>query len=141
MPTFDLGKVTGERGESGVTPNIQVGKVTTLAAGSKATVTRQASSPDAAPVFDFGIPRGADATNTGDMVQKVYDPQGMERDIFAYADAKMAKKGGRFTGVVSGVSADVNEKSFRNIYFSKDAPPETLGEEGDIFIQLKTSAE
>ena len=89
MPTFDLGKVVGpqgpqgdkgEQGEQGVqgiqgvagndgvTPDIQVGAVTTLPAGSPATVTRQASSPDAAPVFDFGIPKGADAVNPGDMM-------------------------------------------------------------------------
>ena len=47
----------GPAGADGVTPNIQVGTTTTLAAGSDATVTRRAGSPDAAPIFDFGIPR------------------------------------------------------------------------------------
>lgn len=42
-------------------PNIQVGEIETLMAGSDATVTRQPGSPDAAPVLNFGIPRGADA--------------------------------------------------------------------------------
>lgn len=52
---------TGPAGASGATPNIQVGTTTTLAAGESATVTRRAGSPNAAPVFDFGIPRGDNA--------------------------------------------------------------------------------
>lgn len=50
----------GKNGEDGVTPDIQVGTVTTLEPGQNATVTRKSSSPDSAPVFDFGIPKGAD---------------------------------------------------------------------------------
>lgn len=49
----------GPSGEDGVTPDIQVGTVTTLSPGQSATVNRQPSSPDSAPVFDFGIPGGA----------------------------------------------------------------------------------
>lgn len=50
----------GKNGEDGVTPDIQVGTVTTLESGQNATVTRQPTSPDSAPVFDFGIPKGED---------------------------------------------------------------------------------
>lgn len=49
----------GPAGKDGVTPDIQVGAVTTLEPGQEATVTRRENSPDAAPVFDFGIPKGA----------------------------------------------------------------------------------
>ena len=94
----------GPAGADGSTPNIQVGTTTTLAAGSAATVKRRAGSPDAAPIFDFGIPKGADAVNPGDMTKAVYDPKGKAQDIFAYADQKMPKTGGAFTGGVSGVS-------------------------------------
>ena len=66
----------GPAGADGSTPNIQVGTTTTLAAGSAATVKRRAGSPDAAPIFDFGIPKGADAVNPGDMTKAVYDPKG-----------------------------------------------------------------
>ena len=45
-----------------VTPDLKVGTVTTLSAGSKATVTRRAGSPNSAPVFDFGIPKGEDGS-------------------------------------------------------------------------------
>ena len=48
----------GQDGQDGVTPNVTAGTTTTLPAGSDATVTRRAGSPDSAPVFDFGIPQG-----------------------------------------------------------------------------------
>lgn len=49
---------TGPAGADGVTPNVQAGATTTLPAGSDATVTRRAGSPDEAPIFDFSIPQG-----------------------------------------------------------------------------------
>ena len=127
----------GPAGADGVTPNIQVGTTTTLAAGSDATVTRRAGSPDAAPIFDFGIPKGADAVNPGDMMKSVYDPTGKNADIFAYADGKMAKTGGAFTGGVSGVSpTSGSTKGFRNIYFGSGAPASSLGTNGDVYINI-----
>ena len=48
----------GPAGTNGVTPNIQVGTTTNLPTGSAATVKRRETSPDSAPVFDFGIPVG-----------------------------------------------------------------------------------
>lgn len=135
--------IQGEKGEQGapgadgVTPNIQVGATSTLAAGSPATVTRRAGSPDAAPVFDFGIPKGADAVNPGDMTKAVYDPTGKAGDIFAYADQKMPKAGGAFTGSVSGVSPTSGSvKGFRNIYFGSGAPASSLGANGDVYINI-----
>lgn len=127
----------GAPGVDGVTPNIQVGTTSTLAAGSAATVTRRVGSPDAAPVFDFGVPRGADAVNPGDMTKAVYDPTGKGRDIFAYADTKMPKTGGAFTGGVSGVSpTSGSTKGFRNIYFGSGAPASSLGANGDVYINI-----
>ena len=127
----------GNPGADGVTPNIQVGTTTTLAAGSDATVTRRAGSPDAAPIFDFGIPKGADAVNPGDMHKATYDPSGKAQDIFAYADTKMPKTGGAFTGVTSGVSpTSGSTKGFRNIYFGSGAPSSGLGSNGDVYINI-----
>jgi hypothetical protein len=127
----------GPAGADGVTPNIQVGTTTTLSAGSSATVTRRSGSPDAAPIFDFGIPKGADATNPGDMTKAVYDPQGKEQDVFAYADTKMSKTGGAFTGAVSGVSPTSGSTAgFRNIYFGSGAPASGLGANGDIYFNI-----
>lgn len=158
MPTIDLGKVVGPQGPQGetgargpqgetgaqgpagadgVTPNIQVGTTTTLAAGSAATVKRRAGSPDAAPILDFGIPKGADAVNPGDMTKAVYDPNGKAQDVFAYADTKMPKTGGAFSGGVSGVSpTSGTTKGFRNIYFGSGAPASSLGANGDVYINI-----
>lgn len=127
----------GPAGADGVTPNIQVGTTTTLASGSSATVTRRAGSPDAAPIFDFGIPKGADATNPGDMQKSVYDPQNKAQDVFNYADQKMPKSGGAFTGAVSGVSPTSGAtKGFRNIYFGSGSPASSLGANGDIYFNI-----
>ncbi|MEG1926691.1 MAG: hypothetical protein RR415_13200 [Ruthenibacterium sp.] len=127
----------GVSGANGTTPNLQVGTTTTLAAGNAATVTRRGGSPDAAPVFDFGIPKGADAINPGDMTKAIYDPQGKSQDVFAYADTKMQKTGGAFTGTVSGVSPTGGAaKGFRNTYFGSGAPTSGLGANGDIYIDI-----
>ena len=118
-----------------MTPNIQVGTTTTLAAGSSATVTRRADSPDAAPVFDFGIPKGADAVNPGDMTKAIYDPNNKSQDIFAYVDsitdAKMPKTGGTFTGQVKAGSSGQTYSTYllRNSRLSaSEADPTVNGE-------------
>lgn len=155
MAVLDLGQVVGPPGEqgkqgipgpqggpgpqgnpgaNGITPNIQVGTVTTLPPGSDAYFTRQEDSPDAAPVFNVGLPRGADSVNDGDMKASMYDPQGKGEDIFAYA---MPKSGGEFTGTVSGISpANGATKGFRNIYFGSNSPASSLGSNGDIYINI-----
>jgi len=50
----------GTNGQDGVTPNIQVGTVTTLEPGQQATVTKRGTKEE--PIFDFGIPKGKDGT-------------------------------------------------------------------------------
>jgi hypothetical protein len=58
----------GDKGDTGIVPNIQIGTVTTVMPSNPATVTRQAGSPNEAPVFDFAIPRGYDGTGVGDVL-------------------------------------------------------------------------
>lgn len=53
----------GLKGDTGLTPNIRVGTVDTLPAGSKATVTRGGTNEN--PILNFGIPRGADGSGSG----------------------------------------------------------------------------
>lgn len=53
----------GEKGENGITPNITIGKVTTLDAGQQATVTKEGTAEN--PIFNFGIPKGKDINLTG----------------------------------------------------------------------------
>ena len=64
-PTGDRGPAgqkgdPGEPGKDGMTPNLQIGTVTTLPAGSPATA--EITGTAANPVLSFGLPRGADAT-------------------------------------------------------------------------------
>jgi hypothetical protein len=62
-----VGGTKGDKGDTGGVPNITVGNTTTGAAGSNASVTRRANSPDTAPIFDWVIPQGlkGDTGNTG----------------------------------------------------------------------------
>lgn len=82
----------GPAGADGVTPNLQVGTVSTVPSDRPAAVTRRAGSPDAAPVFDFEIPKGPDPVDPGDMQKATYDPQGLNRDVFAYAREQVKGK-------------------------------------------------
>ena len=47
---------TGPQGSPGITPNIQIGTVTTLSAGSDATASMSGTAEN--PVLDLGIPKG-----------------------------------------------------------------------------------
>jgi len=53
-----LESLKGENGEDGITPQIKIGTVETLEAGSNATVTITGTAAN--PVLNIGIPRGAD---------------------------------------------------------------------------------
>lgn len=54
----ESGEFDGEQGPKGVTPNIQVGTVTTLEAGSAATASMTGTAEN--PMLNLGIPKGAD---------------------------------------------------------------------------------
>lgn len=54
----------GAPGRDGITPNIQIGTVTTLEHNQNATVTRRGTNEE--PVFDFAIPKGAPNVGGGD---------------------------------------------------------------------------
>lgn len=58
----------------GATPQIKVGTVTTLAAGSSATVTISGTIDQ--PAINFGIPKGQDGKGSGDMLKADYDADG-----------------------------------------------------------------
>lgn len=81
---------TGAYVDSGVDASITitVGSVTTLPAGSSATVTNTGTSTD--PIFNFAIPQGAKGDpGDGDMDSSVYDPNNVVANaggIVAYID-------------------------------------------------------
>ena len=82
----------GPAGSDGITPAISVGTVTTLEAGSQATVTRRGTDDD--PIFDFGIPRGRDGssiTPTDDDMLELMASMG-------FVDPVCAEDGAVYTG-------------------------------------------
>ena len=82
----------GPAGSDGITPAISIGAVTTLEAGSQATVTRRGT--DAAPIFDFGIPSGRDGssiTPTDDDMLELMASMG-------FVDPVCAEDGAVYTG-------------------------------------------
>jgi len=64
--SYQYVNLKGDKGDTGPAPNIIVGSVTTLPPGSNATVNRRSGSPDTAPIFDFGIPKGLDGKDGKD---------------------------------------------------------------------------
>lgn len=60
MPASLLKGKDGTNGKDGVTPTIRIGTITTLPAGTNATVT--ATTSNNVVTLDFGIPRGADGS-------------------------------------------------------------------------------
>ncbi len=59
----------GLKGNTGVTPNIQIGTVATLDPNELVAITKRGTIED--PIFDFGIPKGRDGN--GDMNKATYD--------------------------------------------------------------------
>ena len=86
----------GDKGADGITPTLKVGSVTTLAAGSNATVTMSENSNEY--TLNFGIPKGAkgDAGTSG---------SGGEVDLSGYA-----KKSELSTVATSGSYNDLTNK-------------------------------
>lgn len=62
--------VNGQNGQDGITPNIQIGTVTTLEPNEHATVTRTGTAEQ--PVFNFGIPKG-EKGNPGEVTEETLD--------------------------------------------------------------------
>lgn len=127
----------GEPGKNGAAPDVQAGTTETLPAGSAATVTRRAGTPDSAPVFDFGIPKGDTGEKgepgpqgpqgepgprgpqgdpgPGDMEKSIYDPAGGAKQV-AFAEELadyLPLSGGKLTGslTVSGHTSAVGTVS------------------------------
>lgn len=59
----DLKGGKGEKGDTGATPDIRIGTVTTLPAGSDATASMSGTAEN--PLLNLGIPKGADGASGG----------------------------------------------------------------------------
>ena len=94
----------GQPGADGVTPNIQIGTVETLASGSDATASITGTAEN--PLLNLGIPKGADGVNGKSAYQYARDGgyTGTEADFAAkLAAEKFANPNALiFTGAVTG---------------------------------------
>jgi uncharacterized cupin superfamily protein len=68
--------IKGDKGDTGDAGSVTIGTVTTLPAGSPATVENTGTEKDA--ILNFGIPEGHD----GDMQKSTYDPNNKNDDAF-----------------------------------------------------------
>lgn len=95
----------GQPGADGVTPNIQIGTVETLEAGSDVTASITGTAEN--PLLNLGIPKGADGTSGKSAYQYAQDGgyTGTEADFAAkLAQEKFANPNAlTFTGAVTGI--------------------------------------
>lgn len=107
---------TGEAGKDGadaVNPNFTIGTVTTLEAGSNATVTITGTYPNL--VLNFGIPRGADGTGSGGEVE--------DTTVYMYYGRISLEEAGG--GVIQ--YSDITEEMIITAVAVTKAEPSTLG--------------
>ena len=112
-PTGPQG-IQGETGATGQSANISVGSVTTLPAGSNATVVNSGTSLDA--VLDFGIPQGVkgDTGETGATGQSANISVGSVTTLPAGSNATVVNSGTLLDavldfGIPQGVKGDTGE--------------------------------
>lgn len=125
----------GQPGKDGVTPNLQIGTVTTLPAGSPATVEIAGTADD--PVLNFGLPRGADATGGEAGVKTVNGLDGNAKlPVSGYgvsaseADSQTKEVTGLSAGFDPTVSGAVISVNFANPANTAGGPSLRIGNRG-----------
>lgn len=94
------------KGDTGTVPDIEIGTVTTLAPDQSAYVTRRSGSPDEAPVFDFGIPKG-DTGQAGNVYGNTIDMSSTDpTKVSAAINAKAAKVSSATNGNFAGLDSN-----------------------------------
>lgn len=82
-----FGLPTGKQGPKG-DPGSSIQKIErTAGTGAAGTVDTYTITLTDGTTTDFQVRNGADGQGAGDMTASVYDPRGLARDVFAYADA------------------------------------------------------
>lgn len=157
MASFNLGRIKGDKGDKGDTgakgdkgergergergsdapiPVFTIGETKTLPSSAEAYVELDAEDAQN-PILNFSIPRGHDGKDAdGDMNSAVYDSEGLNQDIFAYArslvDTCMKKDGGRLSGALDAGENPLTLPCVRNVSISSTLPES--GANGDICI-------
>lgn len=160
MASFNLGRIKGDKGDKGDTgakgdkgergergergndapiPVFTIGDTKTLSSSEEAYV--ELNTEDAEnPILNFSIPRGRDGKDAeGDMKSAVYDSEGLNQDIFAYArslvDTCIKKDGGRLTGALDAGENAMAIPCVRNVSIASTLPES--GANGDICIIIE----
>lgn len=121
----------GRDGIDGVTPNLSVGTVTTLPAGSQATVTKRGTVE--APVFDFGIPQGQQGQPGGG--------EGGSVDLSEYQkknDSALTTENKTVVGAINEIASDTsqNKEEIKKVQLELTDIKNQIG--GNIEILEKT---
>lgn len=115
----------GQPGTDGVTPNIQIGTVETLEAGSPATASITGTPEN--PLLNLGIPKGADGTSGS-----VEMPNGGEETWVVVADETLTED------VASVVYSELSLKKVRIDIFAIGSATTTVSGNGNLAINNKT---
>ena len=114
----------GQPGADGVTPNIQIGTVETLTAGSDATASITGTAQN--PLLNLGIPKGADGTGesiTDEQVRSAVDNYVNEHGLATGATTEQAAQIEQNTRDISSLSEENANTS--NVVYTKNASPDT----------------
>ena len=129
----------GERGSDARIPVFTIGETRTLPSSEEAYVELNAEDIEN-PVLNFSIPRGHDGKDAdGDMNSAVYDSEGLNQDIFAYArslvDTCIKKDGGSLYGALNAGENPLELPCVRNVSIASTLPEN--GANGDICIIIE----
>lgn len=127
---------TGAKGADGMTPVFSVKATSTLNSTELANVEIDCTDP-ANPQLSFFIPRGRDGNSSyGDMTSDIYDPTGMKQDVYKYAknlaNGRLSIYGGNLAGALTVGEAVVSKGYVRNIIAGASLPDRAAT--GDICI-------
>lgn len=104
------GQFDGEPGTDGATPNLQIGTVETLEAGSDATASITGTAEN--PLLNLGIPKGADGTGesvTDEQVRDAVDNYVSEHGLTTGATAEQVAQIAQNTADISSLSEETTD--------------------------------
>lgn len=121
LPDPEPANIKGQKGDTGLAATVQVGEVTTLPAGSQATVTNAGDEHNA--VFNFALPKGEKGEQGDKGEQGEQGVQGVQGER-----GEQGESGATFTPEVSpeGIISWTNDKGLPN-----PSPMNIKGEQGD----------
>lgn len=114
------------KGDTGATPNLTIGTVTTLSAGSNATAEITGTAEN--PVLNLGIPKGADGGSTGGTTSEWEQVTGKPSTFPPEAHSHAQSEVNGLTDALAGMAPASHSHAYSEITDKPSAfPPETHG--------------